>query len=323
MADHSDVIEKSLSTAAAEDDDDAAVNVSSAAQSDAPSIHEDYTNYERDKYLAFIPQVTKWGCGILSNEVTTAANAVVAAPTFTKNFLSGTYAYYRANPRTLYKEIVSGFTVAIMQVPESIAFSFVAGVPPLSGLQATWWMAFITGILGGKPGMISGAAGALAVVVTRLTASDGVLSYLTVEERLNVLYMTMFVCGIFQIGFAVFRLAKLVRLIPETGMIGFMNGKCVCFRCCLVSFLFGSTIYLVGTSLLWCLWFMLWCVFICNLSLNIPYVLISSSTPLLIRSCHHYFHGTITSISILYRGTAIRAMHRRATPVVDIYRATA
>jgi SulP family sulfate permease len=116
-----------------------------------------------------------------------------------------------------------------MQVPESIAFSFVAGVPPLSGLQATWWMAFITGILGGKPGMISGAAGALAVVVTRLTASDGVLSYLTVDERLNVLYYTMFICGIFQIGFSVFRLAKLVRLIPETGMIGFMNGElCIC-----------------------------------------------------------------------------------------------
>ena len=73
--------------------------------------------------------------------------------------------------------------------------------------------------------MISGAAGALAVVVTRLTASDGVLSYLSVDERLNVLYMTMFVCGIFQIGFAMFRLAKLVRLIPETGMIGFMNGE--------------------------------------------------------------------------------------------------
>mmetsp|Transcript_12812 Transcript_12812/g.19151 ORF Transcript_12812/g.19151 Transcript_12812/m.19151 type:complete len:585 (+) Transcript_12812:49-1803(+) len=114
-----------------------------------------------------------------------------------------------------------------MQVPESIAFSFVAGVPPLSGLQATWWMAFITGIFGGKPGMISGAAGALAVVVTRLTASDGVLSYLSVDERLNVLYMTMFVCGIFQIGFAMFRLAKLVRLIPETGMIGFMNGLAI------------------------------------------------------------------------------------------------
>jgi SulP family sulfate permease len=127
----------------------------------------------------------------------------------------------------LYSEIISGFTVAIMQVPESIAFSFVAGVPPVSGLHATFWMATITGILGGKPGMISGAAGALAVVVTDLTADDGVLSYLTNAERLNVLYMTMFVCGLMQIGFAWLRLAKLVRLIPETGMIGFMNGLAI------------------------------------------------------------------------------------------------
>ena len=192
---------------------------------DEPSIHDDYKNYERDPFLAFIPQLTKWSCGILTNEIKTAGSAIVGAPSFTAHFLADTYKFYRGNKRVLYKEIVSGFTVAIMQVPESIAFSFVAGVPPLSGLQATWWMAFITGIFGGKPGMISGAAGALAVVVTRLTASDGALSYLTVDERLNVLYMTMFVCGLFQIGFAIFRLAKLVRLIPETGMIGFMNGE--------------------------------------------------------------------------------------------------
>jgi len=196
------------------------------SQHEDPSIHEEYKNYEREPFLAFIPQLTKWTCSILTNEAKTVSNATVSSPTFIKNFIGGAYTYYRANPRTLYKEIVSGFTVAIMQVPESIAFSFVAGVPPLSGLQATWWMAFITGIFGGKPGMISGAAGALAVVVTRLTASDGVLDYLSVDERLDVLYMTMFVCGLFQIGFAIFRLAKLVRLIPETGMIGFMNGEC-------------------------------------------------------------------------------------------------
>lgn len=199
-----------------------------------PSIHEDYKNFERDPFFAFIPQLASWGGGILSNEVTLVTKGVASAPSFTKNFLQGTYTFYKTNPNILFREILSGFTVAIMQVPESIAFSFVAGVPPLSGLQATWWMAFITGIFGGKPGMISGAAGALAVVVTRLTASDGDLSYLSVEERLNVLYMTMFVCGIFQIGFAMFRLAKLVRLIPETGMIGFMNGESLIMLFCLL-----------------------------------------------------------------------------------------
>lgn len=69
--------------------------------------------------------------------------------------------------------------------------------------------------------MISGAAGALAVVVTDLTADNGVLDYLTPAQRLNVLYMTMLVCGMTQILFAWFRLANLVKLIPQTGLIGF------------------------------------------------------------------------------------------------------
>ena len=119
------------------------------------------------------------------------------------------------------------FPSPFFQVPESIAFSFVAGVPPLSGLHATFWMACITGLLGGKPAMISGAAGALAVVVTDLTADDGVLGHLTAAERLNVLYMTMFVCGIAQIVFAWLRLGQIVKLIPQTGLIGFMDGLAI------------------------------------------------------------------------------------------------
>lgn len=202
-----------------------ATTATPAEEEEVVSLCDECKEYERDSFFAFIPQLAGWGCGLVTNEARTVQKAVVKAPSFTKNFLVDTYTFYRAKPRILFQEVLSGFTVAIMQVPESIAFSFVAGVPPLSGLQATWWMAFITGILGGKPGMISGAAGALAVVVTKLTASDGVLAYLPMGERLNVLYMTMFVCGLFQIGFAIFRLAKLVRLIPETGMIGFMNGK--------------------------------------------------------------------------------------------------
>jgi len=188
---------------------------------------EEDSEHARDPLFAFVPQFARWGCETLTKEAKTVQKGIIGAPSFTKEFLGDTFNYYRENPKILYKEIISGFTVSIMQVPESIAFSFVAGVPPLSGLQATFFMAFITGILGGKPGMISGAAGALAVVVTKLTASDGVLSYLSVDERLSVLSMTMFVCGIFQIVFAVFRMAKLVQLIPETGMIGFMNGLAI------------------------------------------------------------------------------------------------
>jgi len=183
--------------------------------------------FEREPFFAFIPKVAMYFGGIIGGELTHVKNGVTGFPSWSMGSLSETFSFYRANPKTLYNEVISGFTVAIMQVPESIAFSFVAGVPPLSGLQATFWMALITGLMGGKPGMISGAAGALAVVVTEITADDGVLPNLSKEERLDVLYMTMFVCGIFQILFAILRLAKMVRLIPETGMIGFMNGLAI------------------------------------------------------------------------------------------------
>jgi hypothetical protein len=147
--------------------------------------HKDYSKHStREPYFAFIPQIARWAFGIVSGEAQLVEKAVVNSPSWTRQYMGDTYHYYRENPRILYNEVISGFTVAIMQVPESIAFSFVAGVPPLSGLQATFWMATITGVFGGKPGMISGAAGALAVVVDELTLDDGVLSYLpSIEQR--------------------------------------------------------------------------------------------------------------------------------------------
>ena len=224
------------------DADDSGPRVESEEIHDEPLNGEKSTKYEngeyaedddesnpdeRDPFWAFIPQVGRYVGGIVGNEVSTGVGAVTGFPTWAPKYLGETFEFYKANPRTLYDEVISGFTVAIMQVPESIAFSFVAGVPPLSGLQATFWMATITGLMGGKPGMISGAAGALAVVVADLTEDDGVLDYLTVDQRLNVLYMTMFVCGLMQIAFAWLRLAKVVRLIPETGLIGFMDGLAI------------------------------------------------------------------------------------------------
>lgn len=190
-------------------------------------LQRTYDNTDREPFLAFIPQLFCWGAGIVGHELKIAQRAVCGCPRFSARFLGETFQYYKANPRTLYSEIISGFTVAIMQVPESIAFSFVAGVPPLSGLHATFWMATITGVLGGKPGMISGAAGALAVVVADLTADNGVLPDLSRDERENVLYMTMVWCGVAQILFAWLRLAQVVRLIPETGLIGFMDALAI------------------------------------------------------------------------------------------------
>jgi len=196
--------------------------------------HREYGNVDRDPFFSFVPQLLCLGCSVAQKEVGIAKRLVCQGPSFLHSYLTRSVTFYKTNPQILYKEIISGFTVAIMQVPESIAFSFVAGVPPLSGLHATFWMATITGICGGKPGMISGAAGALAVVVADLTVNDGVLSYLqdtptrtASQQRQDVLYMTMVWCGIAQIVFAWLRLAKIVRLIPETGMIGFMNGLAI------------------------------------------------------------------------------------------------
>ena len=202
---------------------------------DSPTMREDTTatntasayEHARDPFFAFIPQLFCYFTRIIGSELGHVQRGVTGFPSSSRAYLGETFSFYRQNPKTLYDEVISGFTVAIMQVPESIAFSFVAGVPPLSGLHATFWMATVTGLLGGKPGMISGAAGALAVVVADMTRDGGALDYLPMAERLNVLYMTMFVCGIAQIAFAVFRLAKLVRLIPETGMLGFMNGLAI------------------------------------------------------------------------------------------------
>lgn len=189
--------------------------------------HKLYDSVERDSFFAFVPQLLEYGGTIVANEGRVVKRAVCGFPHRSSNFVMETIQYYKSNPKVMYKEVISGFTVAIMQVPESIAFSFVAGVPPLSGLHATFWMATVTGLLGGKPGMISGAAGALAVVVADLTIDDGVLDYLQPPQRLNVLYMTMIWCGAAQIVFAWLRLAKIVKLIPETGMIGFMNGLAI------------------------------------------------------------------------------------------------
>lgn len=193
---------------------------------DQDSVDE-IKHQKRDPFFAFIPQVMAYGAGIVSHELQIAKHAAVIGPSWTVKFLRDTVEFYKEDPRLFVSEVISGFTVAIMQIPESIAFSFIAGVPPLSGLHSTFWMALITGIFGGKPGMISGIAGALAVVLVDLSADDGVLTYLDKKQRLDVMFVTVFFSGVAQILFAWLRLGKLVRLIPETGMIGFMNGLAI------------------------------------------------------------------------------------------------
>ncbi len=114
-------------------------------------------------------------------------------------------------------EILSGLTVALALVPEAVAFSFVAGVNPLVGLYAAFIVGLITAIMGGRPGMISGATGALAVVMVALVAQHGV----------EYLFATVVLMGLIQIAAGVFRLGKFIRLVPHPVMLGFVNGLAI------------------------------------------------------------------------------------------------
>ncbi len=118
---------------------------------------------------------------------------------------------FRGLPKT---EILSGMTVALALVPESVAFAFVAGVPPLIGLYSAFIMCLITAVFGGRPGMISGATGAMAVVVVSLVAVYGI----------EYLFPAVVLCGIFQLIVGALRLGKLIRLVPHPVMLGFVNG---------------------------------------------------------------------------------------------------
>ena len=114
-------------------------------------------------------------------------------------------------------EILAGLTVALALVPEAIAFAFVAGVEPLVGLYAAFIVGLITAVIGGRPGMISGATGALAVVMVALVADHGV----------EYLFATVVLMGILQILAGVFRLGKFIRLVPHPVMLGFVNGLAI------------------------------------------------------------------------------------------------
>jgi SulP family sulfate permease len=102
-------------------------------------------------------------------------------------------------------------------VPEAIAFAFVAGVAPLSGLYAAFIVGLITAVIGGRPGMISGATGALAVVMVSLVVDHGA----------QYLFATVVLMGILQILAGVFRLGKFIRMVPQPVMLGFVNGLAI------------------------------------------------------------------------------------------------
>jgi SulP family sulfate permease len=124
-------------------------------------------------------------------------------------------------------DILSGLTVALALVPEAVAFAFVAGVDPLVGLYAAFMIGLITSIFGGRPGMISGATGALAVVMVSLVAQGNAMGTPSEELGLYYLFLTVILMGGIQILAGIFKLGKFVRLIPHPVMMGFVNGLAI------------------------------------------------------------------------------------------------
>ena len=141
-------------------------------------------------------------------------------------------------------EILSGLTVALALVPEAVAFAFVAGVEPLVGLYAAFMVGLLASVFGGRPGMISGATGAMAVVMVSLVAEHGV----------EYLFAAVVLTGILQILAGVFKLGKFIRIVPYPVMLGFVNGLAiVIFLAQLQNFqveVDGSTQWMSGQPLL-------------------------------------------------------------------------
>jgi sulfate permease, SulP family len=188
-------------------------------------------------------------------------NKFSATPLCGLEYIKDSIEFYRLNPSRTKNEILSGLTVAIAQVPESVAFSFVAKVDPIVGLYATFFLGIITALIGGRPGMVSGAAGAMAVVAVQVMEPKNGLftqeklielgeiescsfsaetsgdfgtnqSCLSLreqayEKRVEYLFMVMILCGTLQIFLGIIQAGRLVRLIPNTVMTGFVNGLAI------------------------------------------------------------------------------------------------
>ena len=120
----------------------------------------------------------------------------------------------RKSPANIKNDLLSGLTVALALVPEAVAFALVAQVHPLVGLYAAFFMGLITAVLGGRPGMISGATGAIAVVLISLVAEHGV----------EYLFAAVILMGVLQMVFGALKLGKFIRLVPHPVFLGFVNG---------------------------------------------------------------------------------------------------
>jgi SulP family sulfate permease len=149
-------------------------------------------------------------------------------------------------------EILSGLTVALALVPEAIAFAFVAGVTPLSGLYAAFIVGIITALVGGRPGMISGATGALAVVMVALVMDHGA----------QYLFATVVLMGLIQLTAGIFKLGKFIRMVPQPVMLGFVNGLAIVIGISQITQFktintIGESVWITGDTLIYSIGFVI------------------------------------------------------------------
>lgn len=125
--------------------------------------------------------------------------------------------FFRRQSAGLKDEVLAGLTVALALVPEAVAFALIAGVSPLTGLYAAVVVGLVTSLFGGRPGMISGATGAMAVVAVSLVRDHGV----------EFLFPAVVLAGLIQVTVGLLRWGKYIRLVPHSVMLGFVNGLAI------------------------------------------------------------------------------------------------
>ncbi len=146
-------------------------------------------------------------------------------------------------------DILSGLTVALALVPEAVAFAFVAGISPIVGLYGAFMMGLITAIFGGRPGMISGATGALAVVMVHLVSEGNTMGAENSMMGLQYLFATLILAGLMQAAAGFFKMGKFVRMIPHPVMMGFVNGLAIVIFTSQLDMFKSQGVWLEGTSL--------------------------------------------------------------------------
>lgn len=170
-------------------------------------------------------------------------------------------------------EILSGLTVAIALIPEAIAFALIAGLSPLTGLYAAFVMGLVTSIFGGRPGMISGATGAIAVILVSLAKDYGP----------EYIFATVVLAGLLQVLAGAFKLGRFMRLVPHPVIFGFVNGLAVIiFSSQLEQFKDHSGAWLTGTPLYTLLGLVLLTMLIIWLSPKVNKALPASLTAILV-----------------------------------------